>query len=100
MALWCLEVVPVGYARIVRARSSSGGNSCLKWCNTHAHGNDENKHDEVTFQLAAVDLKSTLMTWNRCDRHRILKDNIWMCILHQCHNASGLKACTARGIMQ
>ncbi len=29
-----------------------------------------------------------------CDRHRTLKDNSWMYILHQYHKASGLKACT------
>ncbi len=34
---------------------------------------DENIHDKVTFQLAAVDLNSsTLMVRNLCDRHRIL----------------------------
>ncbi len=30
----------------------------------------------------------------RCDRHRILKENRWMCILHQYHKASGLKLYT------
>ncbi len=30
----------------------------------------------------------------RCDRHRILKENGWMCILHQYHKASGLKLYT------
>ncbi len=55
--------------------------------------NDENKHDKVTFQLAAVDLNSsTLMVRKFCDRHRILKDNSWMCILHQYHKVSRLKA--------
>ncbi len=40
-------------------------------------GNDDNKHNIVTFQLAAVDLNSSsLMIKNLCDRHRILKDNI------------------------
>ncbi len=58
-------------------------------------GNDENKHNKVTFQLAAVDLNSsTLIVRNLCDRHRILKDNSWMCILHQYHKASRLKAST------
>ncbi len=38
---------------------------------------------------------STLMARNRCDRHIILKDNSWICILHQYHKANGLKACTA-----
>ncbi len=57
--------------------------------------NNENKHAKVTFQLAAVDLNSSaLMVQNLCARHRILKDNSWMCILHQYHKASGLKACT------
>ncbi len=36
------------------------------------YGNDKNKHDKVTFQLAAVDLHSgTLMVRNLCDRHHI-----------------------------
>ncbi len=40
------------------------------------YGNDENKHDKVTFQLAAVNWhSSTLMVRNLCDRHYILKDN-------------------------
>ncbi len=60
------------------------------------YGNDENKHDKVTFQLAAVDLNSsTFMVRNVYDRHRILKDNSWMCILHLYDKASGLKLCTA-----
>ncbi len=55
----------------------------------------KNKHDEVTFQLAAVDLNcSTLMVQNLCDRHCILKDNNWMGILHEYHKASELKLCT------
>ncbi len=61
------------------------------------YGNDENKHDEVTFQLAAdFDLVHlcTLMVRYRCDRHRILKENNWMCILHQYHTVSGLKSYT------
>ncbi len=33
------------------------------------------------------------MVQNICDRH-ILKDNSWMCILHQYHKVSGLKAST------
>ncbi len=104
MTLWYLEVVLVVYANL--ARSSTGEISCLKWHNTHAQlstwygsanhsGNKENKHDKVTFQLAAVDLNSsTLMIWNLCDRH-ILKDNSWMCILYHYLKASRLKSCTA-----
>ncbi len=58
------------------------------WC-----VNDENKHDKVTFQLAAVDLhSSTLMVRNLCDRHRILKE---ISILHQYHKACKLKVYTA-----
>ncbi len=62
------------------------------WYGSANHsGNDENKHDEVTFQLAAVDLNSsTFMVRNRCDRYHILKDNSWMCISHQYHKAGGL----------
>ncbi len=56
----------------------------------------KNKYNKVAFQLAAEDLiSSTLIVRNLCDRPRILKDNSWMCILHQYHNASGLKSCTA-----
>ncbi len=44
-------------------------------------GNEENKHDELTFQVAAVD-SSALMVLNVCNRHSILKDNSWKCILH------------------
>ncbi len=62
---------------------------------TNRSCNDENKHDKVTFQLAAEDLNSrTLMDRNLCDRHCILKDNCWMCILHQYRKASSLKAST------
>ncbi len=32
------------------------GNFLLKMTYAHVHGSDENKHDKVTFQLAAVDL--------------------------------------------
>ncbi len=54
--------------------------SCLKSRNTHV----QNKHNE---QL-----------WSKiCDRHRILKDKSWMCLLHQYHKASRLKPCTAMG---
>ncbi len=35
------------------------------------------------------------MVQYHCDRRRILKENSWMCILHQYHNASILKVCTA-----
>ncbi len=35
---------------------------------------------------------STLMVRNLCDRHCTVKDNSWMCILHQYHKASGLKS--------
>ncbi len=92
------------YAKL--ERSSTGIISCLKWCNPHMQmtvcygsvnhsGNGENKH-EVTFQLAAVYLNSsTLMVQHLCEKYRILKDNSWMCILHQYHKASGLKVCTA-----
>ncbi len=95
MTLWCLEVV------VVLARSSSGEISCLKWGNMDVqlitwYGNDENKHDEVTFQLTAADFNSSkLMVWNLCNKHCILKDNSWMCILHQYHKASRLKSCIA-----
>ncbi len=95
VTLWCLEVV------VVLRRSLTGEISCLKWHNTYTqltmwYGNDENKHNKVTFQLAAVDLNySTLIVWNLCYRHHILKDNSWMCILHQYHKASGFKSCTA-----
>ncbi len=41
---------------------------------------------------------STLIFRNSCDKHRILKDNSWICILNQYHKASGLKLCTARGM--
>ncbi len=58
------------------------------------YGNDENKHDEVTFQVTAVDLHAgTHMVRNLCDRHHIFKDNSWMCILHQYHKASRRKSC-------
>ncbi len=50
---------------------------------------DESKHDEVGFQLTAADFGSNSL-WQT-----YLKDNSWMCILHQYHKASGLKACTA-----
>ncbi len=69
MVHWCLEVVPVMYASITRssriARTSSR-----------------------RFRF------STLMVWNRCDRYRILKENSWICILHQYHKASRLKSYT------
>ncbi len=46
------------------------------WYGSANHsGSDEYKQDEVTFQLAAVDL--ILMVRNLCDRHHILKDNSW-----------------------
>ncbi len=95
VTLWCLEVI------VVLARSSTREISCLKWGNTHAqlttwYVNDENKHDKIRFQLAAVDLNSsTLMVRNLCDIHLIIKDICWMCILDQYHKASGLKSCTA-----
>ncbi len=70
MTRWCLEVLPVVYARL--ARSSTGESSCLKWCNMHAQlttwygsanhsANDENKNDTVTFQLAVVDFNSSTL---------------------------------------
>ncbi len=54
---------------------------------------DENKIGAVIFQLAAVDFE-ILMVRNLCDRYRILKDNSWMCILHQYYKTSRLKAST------
>ncbi len=52
---------------------------------------DEYKHHEVAFQLAA------LIFQNSRDKHQILKDNSWICILNLYHKTSGLKLCTARG---
>ncbi len=87
-----------GWSRLERDLQA-GKISWLKWRDTHVQltkwfGNDENKHDKVTFQLAA-DFDSVHL-WSRylCDRHRILKENSWMCILHQHHKASGLKSYT------
>ncbi len=51
---------------------------------------DESKHEEVAFQLAAADFGSNSL-WQTS----YLKDNSWMCILHQYHKMSRLKAWTA-----
>ncbi len=89
---------------IIKQPTQLTKNSAISVCgNTHAQlttwygsanhsDNDENIHDKVTSQIAAVDLNSsTLMVRNLCDRHHILKDNSWMCILHQYHKAIGLQ---------
>ncbi len=92
MVLWCLKLVPGVCARLVR--SSTMEISCLKWCNMHAQLTKINM-TKSHFNLLQEIKFSTLMAQNHSDRHRILKDNSWMCILHQYHKASMLKACTA-----
>ncbi len=64
MALWCLEVVPVVYARVFMYGASDIFKSSLNdairmhsWPPGIASC-DESKHDEVAFQLAAADLNS------------------------------------------
>ncbi len=43
----------------------------------------------LNFNLLQLNLVQTL-----CDRHRILTENSWMCILNQYHKAIRLKSCT------
>ncbi len=69
------------------------------YASVNPSGNNENKHGEVIFQIAAVYLNSSaLIVRNLCDRHHIFKDNSWLYTLHQYHQASRSNACTARGI--
>ncbi len=95
VALWCLEVVPVVYARVFTYARAISSKKFIKWCNMHAQLTtwvarcDESKHDEVAFQPAAANFGSNYL-WQTS----YLKDNSWMSILHQYHKANGLKACT------
>ncbi len=104
--LLTLDIIQVTWLFDVRSSSSSVRKGLhqqrerylqkfIKWCNSHAQLTtwcsrcDESKHDEVAFQLAAADFGSSSL-WQT-----YLKDNSWMCILHQYHKVSGLKAWTA-----
>ncbi|MBL0687314.1 MAG: ABC transporter ATP-binding protein [Sulfurospirillum sp.] len=60
------------------------------------------RHVDTLLEMFSITNKkqnSAAADLNICERHRTLKDNSWMCILHQYHKASRLKACTAIGIM-
>ncbi len=85
-------------AEVCMHRWPNQNKSKSMWHGSAKHsGNDEIKHDKITFQLAAVDLNSsTLMVRNLCARRCILKDNSWMCILHQYHKTSWLNKSAER----
>ncbi len=67
----------------------------IKWCNTHVQLITWccKCTMEVNTMKSHFNLLQLILVRILCDRY--LKDNSWMCILHQYHNTSGLKAYTA-----
>ncbi len=96
IALWCLEVVPVVYARVFtyaeRAISSKVHKMMQYTCTVdHMVLQRAMKVNMMKSHFNLLQLILVRILWHTS----YLKDNSWMCILHQYHKVSGLKACTA-----
>ncbi len=91
----CLDVVPVEYARVFTHERaiSSKVHKMFQYACTVAHVVWQSVM-KVNMTKSHFNLLQLILVRILCDRS-YLKDNSWMCILHQYHKASRLKACTA-----